>query len=287
MIFVPMRINREFPYLDKKSNRWILIFSTLIYGIFFLNVYYPFNINQWYDEKDIELTVILSSIVIMVCLVQVFTQFILRPLMNYSHLTFLTFIIHTFIEILLVSVLVRCIYGQESDSITEWLAELIEVFRYVILILVVPYSAVLTYFYYKRKYNSIKEKLNLVSSDNPLKNHSFINFSDEKGNHRFSLLSGSVVLIESTDNYVTIYYLNDKNLRKFMLRNSLRQIASMLEKYRIVRCHRSYIVNLRYIKILKQTSKSIKLQIPALDNKIIPVSRTYLNYFVSFLNSQP
>lgn len=279
-------LNNEFPYLDKKSNRWILIFSTLIYGIFFLNVYYPFNINQWYEEKDIELTVILSSIVLLVCLVQVFTQFILRPLMNYSHLTLLRFVIHTFIEMLLVSVLVRSIYGQDSDSITEWLAELIEVFRYVLLILVVPYSAVLIYFYYKRKYNFIKEKLNLVSSENPSKKHSFINFSDDKGNHRFSLLSGSVVLIESTDNYVTIYYLNDKNIRKYVLRNSLRQIASMLEKHRIVRCHRSYIVNLRHIKVLKQTSKSIKLQIPPLNNKIIPVSRTYLNHFVGFLNTQ-
>ena len=279
-------LSREFPYLDKKSNRWILILVTLIYGIFFLNVYYPFNINQWYEEKDIELMVILSSIVILVCLVQLFTQFILRSLMNYQHLTLQTFIIHTFIEILIVSVLVRWIYGQDVDSITEYVAELIEVFRYVVLVLVVPYSAVLIYFYFKRKYNSIKEKLSLVSIDTPSKNHSFINFSDEKGNHRFSLLSDSLILIESTDNYVTIYYLDDKNIKKYMLRNSLRQIASMLEKYHIVRCHRSYIVNLSHIKVQKQTSKSIKLKIPALDNKIIPVSRTYLNHFVSFLDHQ-
>ena len=43
----------------------------------------------------------------------------------------------------------------------------------------------------------------------------------------------------------------------------------------IVRCHRSYIVNLDRVKVLRKTKDGIFLELDALQTPDIPVSKTY------------
>jgi DNA-binding LytR/AlgR family response regulator len=49
----------------------------------------------------------------------------------------------------------------------------------------------------------------------------------------------------------------------------------------LVRCHRSYIVNLDKVKVLRKTKEGIFLEMDAINTPDIPVSKTYYEKFMA------
>ncbi len=86
----------------------------------------------------------------------------------------------------------------------------------------------------------------------------------------------NVLLIKSADNYVEIYHLNDNNIQQKLIRTTLKNIEDQLKVYtEFIRCHRTSIVNTRYIVKLTHGYSGYRLKIHGYDNGI-PVSRQYL-----------
>ena len=86
----------------------------------------------------------------------------------------------------------------------------------------------------------------------------------------------NLLYIDSADNYATIHYLNKSKLSHFLIRNSLKWMEENLTKETpLVRCHRSYIVNLDKVKVLRRTKDGIFLEMDAMNTPDIPVSKTY------------
>ena len=108
-----------------------------------------------------------------------------------------------------------------------------------------------------------------------------IAFPDEKGDLKISVMLENLLYIESADNYATIHYLNKSGISHFLLRNSLKWIE---ERYAsetpLTRCHRSYIVNMDKVKILKKIKGGIVIEIDAERTPDIPVSKTYYASFM-------
>lgn len=102
-----------------------------------------------------------------------------------------------------------------------------------------------------------------------------IRFSDEKGVTKLVVGAERVISIESAGNYVTILYDNDGKLVRYSLRNSLKNIEEVCNANGLVRCHRSFFVNLNKIKIISRTVQGVYAEIdhPGVDD--IPVSKTY------------
>ncbi len=82
-----------------------------------------------------------------------------------------------------------------------------------------------------------------------------------------------LVCIQADDNYVQVYFLKEHKIQKEMIRYSLKKIESeILNNDVIVRCHKSYIVNLSKIKKISGNAQGYKLHTEELDFEI-PVSR--------------
>ena len=110
--------------------------------------------------------------------------------------------------------------------------------------------------------------------DVPKKN--LIAFLDEKGEFKISIVLENLLFVDSADNYATIHYLNKSKLSHFLIRNSLKWMEENLTKETpLVRCHRSYIVNLDKVKVLRKTKDGIFLELDALNTPDVPVSKTY------------
>jgi len=143
------------------------------------------------------------------------------------------------------------------------------------LILLLPYAILWLYFSWREKniiLQKIKEKENVIAT--PKKN--LIAFLDEKGEFKISIVLENLLYVDSADNYATIHYLNKSKLSHFLIRNSLKWIEENLTKETpLVRCHRSYIVNLDKVKVLRKTKDGIFLELDALNTADIPVSKTY------------
>ena len=102
-----------------------------------------------------------------------------------------------------------------------------------------------------------------------------IRFADEKGNVKFVVSAERIISIESAGNYVTILYDNDGKLVRYSLRNTLKNIESLCKANGLVRCHRSFLVSLNKIKIIRRTPDGIFAEIGRTGVDDIPVSKTY------------
>ena len=161
--------------------------------------------------------------------------------------------------------------------------EISEIFRQSLfntaLVLLLPYSISWLFFSWKEK-SSILEDMELGKSKNK-QSKSLIAFHDEKGDLKISVTLENLLYIESADNYATIYYINKSNRSHYMNRNSLKWIEENLtEDTPLIRCHRSYIVNLDRVKILKKEKSGIVLELDAEATPNIPVSKTYYDSFM-------
>ena len=102
-----------------------------------------------------------------------------------------------------------------------------------------------------------------------------IHFHDEKGTLRLSIKFSKLYYIEAADNYVNIYYENKGKISRFLLRKSLKSIEDTYKDYPLIRCHRSYIINLEKVKVLKKEKDVTYLDFDYVDINVIPVSKTY------------
>lgn len=104
---------------------------------------------------------------------------------------------------------------------------------------------------------------------------SILRFVDDKENVRLVVGSDNIISIESAGNYVTILYLTGNKLKRYSLRNTLKGIEELCSGGSLVRCHRSYYLNLNHVKLLRKASDGIYAEIDHDGVEDIPVSKSY------------
>jgi hypothetical protein len=95
------------------------------------------------------------------------------------------------------------------------------------------------------------------------------------------LLLSDLICIQSSDNYIEVYYYSGKELKKSLIRNQLSVIADEFPE--LLRVHRSYVINPYHFQQWK-TEKG-KLQAELSSSIFAPVSNTYKNDAKAVLNS--
>lgn len=102
-----------------------------------------------------------------------------------------------------------------------------------------------------------------------------IRFMDEKGCVKLAVSAERVISIESAGNYVTILYDNGGRLVRYSLRNTLKSLETICKNNGLVRCHRSYFVNIKMIKIIRRTNDGLFAEIDHAGVEDIPISKSY------------
>ena len=84
-----------------------------------------------------------------------------------------------------------------------------------------------------------------------------------------------ILYLEASGNYVNVYYQQDKVARK-ILRTTFNKMEKQLTLFPfLVRCHRTYMVNIHFVKSIERNEQGYHVQLDDF-SKEIPVSRTYL-----------
>lgn len=105
---------------------------------------------------------------------------------------------------------------------------------------------------------------------------SLMRFRDSTQKVRLLIASSAVLYVLARENYVYVYYLEGERVKEFHLRNSLRALEPLLQKYGLQRCQRSYFINPRHIKVLRREKDgSIVAELNVPDLQSIPVSPKY------------
>ncbi len=260
--------HQKFTLLDQKSDRYFMILVCLVFGVLFINVFVPFNINRWYSDSGLIQFLRLSSYGFVVSLVLLFTQFPLRKLFNVKSFTLKTYSFWVVIEILLMSLVYIFLYG---NPLGNFMNDFIFSIKYTLLGICVPYSFALLIIYYRKQQVKIRTMSDQMQT--PIQNQ-LIAFKDEYGKVKFSLALEDILLLESTDNYVTVYFKAGEKTERQLLRNSLKKLEHTFSDYGIARCHRSFMINLAKIEMIRKQGKKLQLKLKNLERDI-PVSEKY------------
>ena len=100
-----------------------------------------------------------------------------------------------------------------------------------------------------------------------------------------TLPPATLLFIESSDNYCTVYHLQSGKLQKLLLRSSLSRMETQLAHYpHLVRCHRSFVVNLDKVERVTGNAQGYKLHL--LNGELeVPVARRYNETLVAGLRN--
>jgi len=98
--------------------------------------------------------------------------------------------------------------------------------------------------------------------------------------------SDDLLFIEANDNYSAVCYLVNGQMKKVLLRGSLKRMEDQLAgRDMIIRCHKSYIVNIRNIRKVAGNAQGYKLQFSQTDIEI-PVSRNFPKSIMEKIRNQ-
>ncbi|MBQ1636546.1 MAG: LytTR family transcriptional regulator [Bacteroidales bacterium] len=102
-----------------------------------------------------------------------------------------------------------------------------------------------------------------------------VHFYDFNGVLRISIEVEKIYYIASQDNYVEIRYEMGGKLLNYLLRCRTTRLEKQLESTPLVRCHRSYIVNVDNVTQFKREKANAFLVLSHPEAKRIPVSKSY------------
>ncbi len=272
-------LNNDFNLIDKKKDKLLLIIVVFLISVLFLNIYHPLNIPRWYSDSEVVQFLRLSGFGFFIALVFLFTQFPLRKLFKISTFKFKSYLFWLVIEFALINLVYIFLYG---NPIGNFINDLGFSLKYTLLSIWIPYSFAILIVYYKNHSDEIALLKNTANNTPKPGEKHLIVFKDENGKIRFSVLAKDLLLLESTDNYVSVFYILDKKVQRKLLRNTLKNLEKMLKEKAIVRCHRSFMVNPANVEFMQKEGKKFSLKIRRYE-KSVPVSEKYSAPFLAFL----
>ena len=114
-------------------------------------------------------------------------------------------------------------------------------------------------------------------------NGALIRFTDTAQRLKLAVAASSVVYIEAEENYVRVHYMENGSLKDYVLRNSMKSVGELTERFGLVRCHRSYIVNPSHVSMLRKDKEGVivaDFDVPATP---VSVSKKYYDHLTSLL----
>lgn len=253
-----------------KRNTIHQILFTALFAFVFINVYKPFGADQWYNVAWWIFTLTSGLLVLAGMLVVIISRLIMFWVKQHKSITILGYVFMVFAEIVLMgglyALLERIILGGVRPFAVLYLVSV----QNAALILLIPYSLSLLYISWREKKVSLDDLLKQLRSK-----PQFISFKDENGVLRFTVKAADLIYMSACDNYVEIHYKSGEKLKKYLLRNTLKTMEEQFQELPLLRCHRSYMVNLDQVRIFKREKGKIALWMDDEGLISIPVSRSY------------
>lgn len=124
-----------------------------------------------------------------------------------------------------------------------------------------------------KKHRQIAENLTEKIAP-PQEQLQMVTLNDENGNLGIEVALKNLVYIQSASNYVEVHHLENGNLKKVLIRNTLSKIEKQLPSDHIKKCHRSYLANLNLIEKITGNAQGYRLHFPFSTEITVPVSRS-------------
>ena len=255
-----------------------------IYSFFFLIGYKPFNIISNLNVEMGRFAFYASMLISILLVVVMISRFAMRLLRDRLNLTYSSFFIWEFFEVFTASMFFTLFIWLITGRKTPYVSILPNVSLISFFVLIFPYTILALISELSHK-SSIVEKLqnNIDRYANGIigADKSPIHFLDENKAMKLVVTAESLLYIVASDNYVDIHYLSNGRITKYSLRNTMRSIEELCMQNNLLRCHRSYIVNLKKVKIIqKDKTEGLFAELDTTGSPHIPISKKYADQVI-------
>lgn len=270
-------------FIYKRSNQIAMIVFVPIFALVFILIYRPFDFDKIGDTDlfawlQIPRELSIQLITVLMILVGMAVVAISRTLMAiYTRrrpISYVKYIIWVFLEIVIMALIYTV-----AAMFTDTPKSVVEIFRNslvkTILVLFIPYVMCYIYFIWRERVAQLKSLRERIAEDETVLQNAYVQIYDEKNEMRLSIRRENLIMIESADNYVCVWYLNNNAPKKTLVRNTLKRVAEQLVKTSIIRCHRSYMINIDIIKVLRREKEGLFVEFGIEGVPDVPISKTY------------
>lgn len=257
-------------YFVTRRNTVIQILFTTLFAYVFINIYRPFGAGEWYDVSYWRFLLVSGLLVLAGMLVVLISRLIMFRIKRSRPVTAVYYVLMVAAEVLFMGALYAILERIVLGDIRPFGALLYVAVQNTSLILLIPYTISLLFFAWQEK------KMTLESLINQIRRKAyFIPVRDENGILRITLKSSDLIYLEASDNYVVIHYQAGEKVKSYLIRNTLKRLESELEGFMLARCHRSFMVNIPRVKMMKREKGVFHLWMDDSGSISIPVSRSY------------
>jgi hypothetical protein len=267
-----IKAKRALPdYFVSRKNTLLQVFFTALFAFFFINIYRPFGAGEWYDVRWWAFIMASGGLVLAGMIVIILSRLLMFAVKKRKPISVSYYVLMVTSEVLLMGALYAILELMVLGGIRPFGVLLYVAIQNTSLILLIPYAMSLLYFAWREK------KMSLEALVRQIRNRPrFILFKDENDVLRLTLKSSDLIYLEASDNYVLIHFQAGATVKSYLLRNTLKRLERVLDGFPLLRCHRSFMVNMHRVKMLKRDKGQFKLWMDEEGGIAIPVSRSYI-----------
>ena len=277
-----MRLN-EFEFYNTTRYKWTLCISISVFFYLFMVFFLPFGVDNYNPRHEYSLNFLIEIFYFFLTSLGflIFNEFLLRSLFPNFHTMKMIVIwnIWTLVFLSTVTYLTYNMLGEWHDfsiqSYFEFIVNCSSVFIFPI---------VGSFFYFR--YQSLRNQIEhiLTSKEELIDPSQLIRFSGQGAKDHISLTLSTFLYGRAQENYVELYFIEQNSINKFLIRVSLRHLVESIEHQAILRCHRSFMVNLYHVNAVKGGQNEFSLYLEFID-QAIPVSKTYKESVLNHLRT--
>ncbi len=273
-----------FNYLNKPypqaQNKWKSAISISLFISLFLYVFQPFGL-QLLQHKHKSLVLLGYGLVtLMVLSFNMFMIPLIKPSVFEEEKWTIKKQIVWLVWIIFSISLLNYFYSI-AFSVISWggIYGLVMFLIFTVLIGVIP-VVLITFIAQNsmlKKNMVLSQEINATIQEQKPDKEDHITIESGKQNQTFN--AEHILLVESEGNYVNISCVENEVVKKYLIRNTIKNIETLLkDRKSFFKCHRAFIINLSYVQNVNGNSQGFNLELQHHDNTI-PVSRTYTKDF--------
>ena len=282
-------------FIYKRSNQVTMIIFVPIFALLFISIYSPFDFDRidtntklfnWLNiSRELAVQLITIFLIVVGMAVAAFCRWMMAIYTRKRTLSYVKYILWIACEVLAMSVFFTLAAELFTDTdkgiVTLFRNSLVKTF----LILLIPYTMCYIYFIWQERVAQLRTLRQRIADDETALQTAYVQIFDTKGEMRLSVRREHLLLIESADNYICVWYTNNNSPKKVMVRNTLKQVAEQLASTHIQQCHRSYMVNLDLVKVMRREKEGMYIEFGIDGVPDVPISKTYSDSIKNWLMS--
>ena len=281
-------LEQPFYYFNDKRSKWIYIVSAVVFSHVFLIFFQPYGISEEMSNPanpTFHKFLFFFSIAISTFLALSLSQFFLRQVFDYQKVNNKKYLYWVLFEALLLlainfglSFIIPDLGNDFEQELNIWFQ--LKMYPKVLMILLFPFLGSVVYVAITQMQSEIQQLdhqlKNFKERFTKLDSTKQVVFYDENNQPDLKLNLEDILYLESSNQYVLVYYGKSDDVKKYIIRNRLKHILLQTEDLPIEQCHRSFAVNLLKVNSMKKFNGKLFLIIEASDSKVkIPVSKSF------------